>query len=89
MLIRLLIYLVIIMVVYRAAKSWLSGGSNRQSGRSDGTPQAADDAMVQDPQCGVYLTRRDGVTAKIDGQVRYFCSEACKRKYLESTGHAV
>ncbi len=82
MFVRLLIFLIIGMVVYRAAKTWFGGATQRQVGRPGNLPQRADDALVQDPQCGVYLTRSDGIALNIDGQVLYFCSEACKEKYL-------
>ena len=80
MLIRLLIYLAIGVLIYRAAKTWF-GGAKRQVG-AGGNLQRADDALIQDPQCGVYLTRRDAVTLNSGGETVYFCSEDCKEQYL-------
>lgn len=82
MLIRLLIYLVIGVLVYRAAKTWFGGGGKRQVSGADRNLQRADDALVQDPQCGVYLTRRDAVTLNSDGETLHFCSESCKQQFL-------
>lgn len=82
MFVRLLIFLVIGILVYRAAKTWFGGATKRQVDSVDRTLQRADDALVQDPQCGVYLTRGDGIALNVDGQVLYFCSEACKEQYL-------
>jgi YHS domain-containing protein len=82
MLVRLLIYLVIGVLIYRAAKSWFGGNGKRQVGGADRGLQRADDALVQDPQCGVYLTRRDGVPLDTGGETLYFCSESCKQQFL-------
>lgn len=81
MFVRLLIYVVVGVLIYRAAKKWFGSGPGKVQGR-DNVPLRADDVMVQDPQCGVYLARHDGV-ALIDGDgEHHFCSEACKEKYL-------
>lgn len=83
MFLRLLIYVVAGVLVYRAVKKWFGGssGPGKVQGR-DNVSLRADDLMVQDPQCGVYLAKHDGVSL-IDGDgEHYFCSEACKEKYL-------
>ena len=42
-----------------------------------------DDVMVQDPVCKVYFPRREGVKARVNGEIVYFCSEECMKKYLK------
>jgi len=42
-----------------------------------------DDVMVQDPFCGIYFSKRDGVSLNIAGKEVYFCSTECKEKFLE------
>lgn len=42
----------------------------------------------QDPVCGVYVTRGDAVSAKIEGKWVHFCSTECRdtyRRNLENT----
>ncbi|MCX7822102.1 MAG: hypothetical protein N2260_01505 [Syntrophobacterales bacterium] len=39
--------------------------------------------LVQDPQCGVYIVKDKAIKVNIDGREVYFCSEACRGKYLE------
>jgi YHS domain-containing protein len=39
--------------------------------------------MVKDPVCGMYMDPRLAVTHRKNGGVFYFCSEECKRKFLE------
>lgn len=42
--------------------------------------------MVRDPVCGLYI-RSDGAVALIDkGQIVHFCSEKCRKKYLDNQG---
>jgi uncharacterized protein len=39
--------------------------------------------MVKDPICGVFLPRGDALPETIRGERHYFCSEACRDKFLE------
>lgn len=83
MLIRLLIYLVIGALIYRTAKNWFGSGSRHEKVQGGGnTPIRADDVMIQDPQCGVYFAKRDGVSLIDGNQELHFCSEKCKESYL-------
>ena len=38
--------------------------------------------MVRDPVCGTFVVRARAVTSGRDDDVRYFCSEKCRREYL-------
>jgi YHS domain-containing protein len=64
----------------------MTGGSLR--GRSPGGIQsdAVDDVMVQDPRCGVYLAKHDGVHLRHGGKDLYFCSTECRDRYVEEQG---
>lgn len=42
--------------------------------------------MVQDPQCRTYIPKARAVTRRINGELRYFCSEACARQHEERRG---
>jgi uncharacterized protein len=82
MLIRLLIYIALGIVLYRAARSWL--GQSRSSGRSGGgePPGHADDVMIQDPVCGAYFPQNRAVVLDADGESLRFCSTECRDRYL-------
>ncbi len=42
--------------------------------------------MVRDPVCGLYIPS-DGSVALIDkGKVVHFCSEKCRKRYLDNQG---
>ena len=46
---------------------------------SDGGPR---DELVKDPVCQTYVVRSRAVSRTEGGQLRYFCSPACARRYL-------
>ena len=86
---KLLILLLIGYLAYRSFKSWLLNSAQRQSvqGDSPGRPAGEiDDDMVKDPHCGVYVTKRESIILHHRGRDLYFCSEACRDKFMEGQG---
>ncbi|MCU0589143.1 MAG: hypothetical protein MUF52_13440 [Syntrophobacteraceae bacterium] len=49
-------------------------------------PKSQDTELIQDPQCGTYFLRQQGVQGRVHGQVLYFCSEGCRSDYLRKHG---
>jgi len=49
-------------------------------------PGQIDDVMVQDPFCQVYFPKRDGIHVRIEGEDLFFCSDACKKSFLNKKG---
>lgn len=85
--IRLIVFIIVIYFAYLGVRSWLRQlGMDRPS--SSGRRHEIDDEMVQDPQCGTYVPRRDAIGARIQGQSLYFCSETCKDRYIDSIAHS-
>jgi uncharacterized protein len=82
MLIRLLIYIALGIVLYRAAKSLFGQSQNRGRSGGGGVGEPVDDVMIQDPQCGVYFPQSRAVVLHKGGQTLYFCSEECRDRYL-------
>lgn len=79
---RLVFYLLIGVAVYLLARIFLRKGPAHRPQRS------GEVETFQDPVCGVYVTRGDAVSAKIEGKWVYFCSTECREKYrrnLENT----
>ena len=82
---RLLIFIAIIYIVYRALKSWmLKKLPEDRSPESGVASSAIDDVMVKDPYCQVYFPKRKGIQLKIKGEDLYFCSPECRDKFIES-----
>jgi YHS domain-containing protein len=82
-LIRLLFMGLLFYIGYRVVKALLAPKPN-----ADATPQRikGEDA-VQDPVCGVYLSRDDAVVGTLEGKRHYFCSMACLEKFREQLDH--
>ncbi len=85
--IRLLLYLLLIYYGYRLVK-WFAANYllSSERGREPVTGGGGDlqeTELVKDPYCGVYFLKNKGVEAKVDDRTVYFCSEDCRRSYLE------
>ncbi len=80
MFIRLLIFTILAVLVYRAFKRWLGSGQFNHSGMGS-PPEPVDDEMVKDPECGVYFPQRNAVALTEPNQVLYFCSTECRDRY--------
>lgn len=79
--IRLLFYGILIYLVYQLGKSWFRSLSGRRPEDEASINQREAD-LIQDPHCGTYFLKQRGVPADVDGEVRYFCSKACRDAYL-------
>jgi YHS domain-containing protein len=85
---RLLIIGALIYLFYRLFSRWRLGRSPSSAGSVDHRDAGAiDDIMVKDPQCEVYFPKRKAVQARIDGRNLFFCSTACRDKFLENQPH--
>ena len=82
MFIRLLIFAILGVVIYRVLKSVFGGTGSGRVDSSYGPPEQVDDVMVKDPVCGTYFPKRDGVTVNTSHDVLYFCSDQCRQRYL-------
>ena len=80
MLFRWIIILVVLFLVYRYLKRFLS--SPKLPKRNP--PREIQDEMVQDPVCQVYLPKRQAVVLKSsNGLNYYFCSTQCRDKFIK------
>ncbi len=80
---KFLILCLLMYVGYRAVKALMLPGGSSTKREVSGASAEIDDVMVQDPFCETYFAQRRGVKAVIKGEPHYFCSTACRDKYLE------
>ena len=83
MFIRLLIFIILGIVLYRAVKGRTGHRPERGGPLSGRAPMAVDDEMVQDPVCGSYFPVRDAVTMESNGRTILFCSPECRDQYAK------
>ncbi len=82
MLFRLLIFIILGALVYRAVKSWLGGTGQPGGGNTTAQPpEQVDDVMIKDPVCGTYFPRRNAVVLRRDNRELHFCSTECRDRY--------
>lgn len=83
MILRLLALIGVIFLVVKGVRLWLAAvQAGQRIARVDEEPSRIDDVMVKDPYCKVYFPKRDGVHVRIKGEDLYFCSDACRDKFL-------
>lgn len=82
--IKLLFFGVLAYIGYQIIKPWLSKHISIYV--SDDNKKEVEDMMVKDPQCQTYFPKRQGVSAIINGQEVFFCSQECRDKYLGKQG---
>lgn len=80
--IRYILILISFFLIYYAVKAIIRSalGTDSQNERKSRLPG---DEMVLDPECHTYVVKRRAVTRSINGELRFFCSEACARRYNE------
>lgn len=77
--IRFLWFFILTVVLYWAVKGLLSKGERKDH------RDAAGEEMVKDPNCGVYLPRSNAVHLQSGSEHLYFCSERCRKAYIDRT----
>ena len=80
--IKFLILLAVGYLLYRSMKTWMFPPSGPKKNVSSRTGTQIDDVMIKDPLCEAYFPRRKAVHLKLNGNDLYFCSTACRDKYM-------
>ncbi len=91
MLLKLIVWGVVFYLIYRAARSWISGPakprrSMNHRGDHPGDGQV-DDIMVQDPVCGIHFPKREGIVHRHNGRDIHFCSTQCRDQFIAEKEH--
>ncbi|RLB81388.1 MAG: transcriptional regulator [Deltaproteobacteria bacterium] len=84
---RLLILCLLIYLGYRLFKKLVLPEQSPTTLEEQEALMRVDDVMVKDPYCETYFPKRKGIRKVIDGKAYYFCSTACRDKYLEDADH--
>ena len=80
--IKFLILLAVGYLLYRSMRNWMFPDARQKKNVSSRANGQIDDVMIKDPFCEAYFPRRKAVTSKINGNVYYFCSKACRDKFI-------
>ena len=82
---KLFIYGLFLYVLYRL----LTGGRKKKSVDPGGNRQgpgelAADDQLVEDPVCHIYIPKRQAIVLHDMDTSVFFCSEQCRKMYCDA-----
>lgn len=77
---RIIFYLILAYIIYLFLRLFFVPRPRSRPGRP-GRPASA--AMVKDEVCNTYLSRDDAIREYWDGREYFFCSPACRAKFLE------
>jgi YHS domain-containing protein len=79
--IKLLVWILFAWFIVRGILRLLRGIAEGLNGPAAGKPPAAV-PLVRDPVCGTFVVPADALTSGSGAQMRFFCSENCRRTYL-------
>lgn len=78
---RLIILLALAWLCWRTLKSWMTHNLSVGGKENSGRDIEVDDVMVKDPQCEVYIPKKEAIHAKINNRDYYFCSRECLQEF--------
>jgi YHS domain-containing protein len=85
MLARFLVWALLLLVVWRALRSLLSGivqGASAAPPPPAGPPEKGE-LMVRDPVCGTFVLPSRSVSMRDRSGTHHFCSDRCRQAYQE------
>lgn len=81
---RLIFYIALMVLGYFLIKKIMKSLFGPSEPKEKEPPTLSADAeLIQDPNCGKYFMKQQGVKGIVDGKVIRFCSEECYEKYLK------
>jgi YHS domain-containing protein len=78
---RWLLIAILIVFVIRALSRLTRGVLEGAGYRRDSAPGRPAVKLVRDPVCGMFVMPGKALTATASGETKYFCSDACRRKW--------
>lgn len=78
---RFLVLVILAYVVFLFVRIWRA--MKRGRGRAV-PPRSIRGVMVKDEMCGTYIPKEEAVREVRDGREHFFCSEGCRKKFLNS-----
>lgn len=79
---QLFLVLIVFGLVWLARRVFGSARPVGGATRPQRVPPAGEGEMVRDRVCNTFLPRSRAVSAEIDGQRHFFCSERCRQTFL-------
>ena len=79
--IKIVFYALMAFIIYQFIRFFQTVNKIRKTPRSQKLPSGA---MVKDDICNTYLPKEDAIKETSEGKEYYFCSQECRKKFLEN-----
>jgi YHS domain-containing protein len=79
---RVLVFLILIVLLYRLLKSIRQNKVARGDSSQAFSSSTSGEDLVEDPSCHTYIPISQACKKEILGVTHYFCSEQCYEKYI-------
>ncbi len=77
-------FLFLAALIYGLIQLWRFFHNIQKYSQPKVSPPRLTGRMVKDEICQTYLSEEDALKEKVGGKIYYFCSEACRRSFLEA-----
>jgi YHS domain-containing protein len=81
LLLRILLPLILFLILRSVIRALFASSGAPAKRESDTPPVPAGGELKKDPVCGTYVSALASVSQKVGGEMVYFCSDDCKRRY--------
>jgi YHS domain-containing protein len=82
LLLRVLLPLLVFLILRSVIRTLFAGSSAPPTKHgADPPPVPSGGELKKDPVCGTYVSATAGLSAKVGGEMVYFCSDDCRRRY--------
>ena len=80
---RLIVLSILLVIVYFLVRSAVRGflGKRKNPAHIDSTSRGPTSEMVQDPICGMFVSREGAYFIRNADRTHFFCSESCRDTY--------
>lgn len=79
---RVLVFLILIILLYRIIKSMRQNKMARGNSSQVVSSPASGEDLVEDPACHTYIPISQAYRKEISGRPYYFCGKQCYEKYM-------
>jgi YHS domain-containing protein len=79
--VKIIFYALLAFIIYQTIRFFQTVNKVRRTHRSQNRPSGV---MVKDDICNTYLPKDDAIKETSEGKEYYFCSQECRKKFVES-----
>jgi uncharacterized protein len=76
---RFIFFLLLAYIIYLFVRIYFS---LKRARKRTGPPRRIQGEMVKDEMCNTYVPKEEALREALDGREHFFCSEACRKKFL-------